>query len=210
MCSTRRTSLGPHAVLAVVSLMAVPLLTVPLLTVFLLTAACSPPATEVAVPGTTDAVKTAALQRAERRSFDGAPPAIPHTSFGIACTACHNLEGVDVEGVGYAPPSPHGNTQGMSAISRCQQCHVFARTDEVFSDNTFVGLRQDLRSGGRLHAEAPPTLPHKTFMRENCIACHTGPAAREEIRTSHPERANCRQCHVGVATRSEFSPAGQS
>jgi cytochrome c-type protein NapB len=41
-------------------------------------------------------------------------------------------------------------------------------------------------------------------MRENCAACHAGPAAREEIRTSHPERTRCRQCHVEVTARSEF------
>jgi cytochrome c-type protein NapB len=42
-------------------------------------------------------------------------------------------------------------------------------------------------------------------MRENCAACHTGPAAREEIRTSHPERTRCRQCHVPVTTREIFT-----
>jgi hypothetical protein len=41
-------------------------------------------------------------------------------------------------------------------------------------------------------------------MRENCAACHTGPAAREEIRTTHPERIRCRQCHVPVGSRTEF------
>ena len=69
--------------------------------------------------------------------------------------------------------------------------------------NTFL---QDLRHGLRLHDRAPPTIPHKTFMRENCVACHAGPAAREEIRTSHPERRRCRQCHVPVATQETFSP----
>jgi predicted CXXCH cytochrome family protein len=48
---------------------------------------------------------------------------------------------------------------------------------------------------------APPTIPHKVFMRENCGACHVGPGAREEILTTHPERTRCRQCHVPVTTR---------
>jgi hypothetical protein len=71
----------------------------------------------------------------------------------------------------------------------------------------FQGLPQDLRSGGRLHNFAPPTIPHKMLMRENCLACHSGPAAREEIRTSHPERERCRQCHVPVTTTARFSRA---
>jgi cytochrome c-type protein NapB len=33
-------------------------------------------------------------------------------------------------------------------------------------------------------------------MRENCIACHTGPGAVVELRVEHASRGNCRQCHV--------------
>ncbi len=175
------------------------------LVLLLLVLACAgPPADKVAVPGD-DGYKTAALVRAERRAYDGAPPVIAHEDFGITCTECHNLEGMEVDGVGFAPPSPHEATTGMSAISRCSQCHVFAATDEVFIGNTFAGLRQDLRRGRRLNPLAPPTIPHKTFMRENCTACHSGPAAREEVRTPHPERTRCVQCHVRVATRAAFS-----
>ena len=76
----------------------------------------------------------------------------------------------------------------------------------MFVANAFVGLRQDLRKGQRLTDYSPPVIPHKTFMRENCTACHTGPAAREEIRTPHPERARCRQCHVAVTTLATFQP----
>ena len=35
------------------------------------------------------------------------------------------------------------------------------------------------------------------------MACHGGPAAVEEIRTTHPERGNCRQCHVPAVTEEE-------
>lgn len=158
----------------------------------------------VTVPDRPGSTKTAAAERAERRLFDGAPPVIPHENFGIACAECHDLEGMDVPAVGFAPPSPHEKTVGMSAISRCMQCHVFAGKAQPFADTTFVGLRQDLRRGARLNAAAPPTMPHGTFLRENCLACHSGPAAREEIRTDHPERERCRQCHVPVTERSTF------
>jgi cytochrome c-type protein NapB len=152
------------------------------------------------------AFKTAAIERAARRAYDGAPPVAPHENFGITCTECHDREGMAIDEIGFAPPSPHEITAGMSAISRCTQCHVFRQTDDVFVANRFVGLSQDLRAGARLNALAPPTIPHKTFMRENCAACHSGPAAREEIRTPHPERIRCRQCHVAVTTHSRFAP----
>ncbi|TAH36421.1 MAG: hypothetical protein EYC70_11525 [Planctomycetota bacterium] len=149
--------------------------------------------------------KTAAAQRAERRLFDGAPPVIPHQSFGVACISCHNERGLEVAGVGFAPPSPHADTRGMSAISRCTQCHVFRATEALFGANDFDGLRQDLRRGARLYGGAPPVIPHQVFMRENCRACHSGPAAREEVRCSHPERARCVQCHVPATGAPDFA-----
>ena len=57
-----------------------------------------------------------------------------------------------------------------------------------------------------LNPLAPPVMPHSAFMRENCLACHSGPAAREEIRTPHPERPRCGQCHVQQVTRDLFVP----
>lgn len=154
----------------------------------------------VPVPGREGATKTAAAERAERRLYDGAPPVIPHPNQGMACVSCHNPEGVAVAGLGFAPPSPHERTAGLSAVAHCRQCHVFAGDADPFVPNRFTGLRQDLRHGQRLHDLAPPVIPHKVLMRENCQACHTGPAAREEIRTTHPERLNCRQCHVPQLT----------
>ncbi|MFQ5696170.1 MAG: hypothetical protein ACE5HB_09295 [Terriglobia bacterium] len=160
---------------------------------------------QVAEPEPEAAFKSPADERAARRAYDGAPPVIPHPDFGMTCTSCHNRQGIEIEEVGFAPPTPHELTQGMSALSRCRQCHVFTETATEFVANRFVGLRQDLRKGQRLNPLAPPTLPHKSFMRENCSACHTGPAAREEIRTPHPERARCRQCHVRVTTTATFN-----
>ncbi len=158
----------------------------------------------VAVSGKPGRMKSAATVRAERRAFDGAPPVIPHEQFTADCRSCHTPEGLEIAGVGYAPPMPHGNTSGMSAISRCRQCHIYSEADDLFVENGFIGLRQDLRHGRRLNDEAPPVMPHPTHMRENCLACHSGPAAREEIRTPHPERPLCRQCHVEEVTTDLF------
>ena len=77
---------------------------------------------------------------------------------------------------------------------------------DLFTGNSFAGLRQDPRRGARLNPFAPPTLPHEVFMREDCVACHSAPAAREELRTAHPERTRCRPCHVPVTTRVVFEP----
>lgn len=156
----------------------------------------------VDVPG--GGSKSAAAVRAARRAYDGAPPVVAHTDFGITCTQCHNDEGIEIPDVGYAPATPHADTRGLSVGSRCRQCHVFAQTDELFVANEFVPLRQDLRRGQRLNSLAPPVIPHRTLMRDNCAACHTGPAAREQIRTPHPERVRCRQCHVAATTRELF------
>ncbi|MEM8960499.1 MAG: nitrate reductase cytochrome c-type subunit [Acidobacteriota bacterium] len=173
--------------------------------VLLILTACSPSTDSgVPVPDRPGVVKTAALERAERRLFDGAPPVIPHTNQGMACITCHNRQGMAVDGLGFAPPSPHEETAGMSALSYCQQCHVFQEPAEPFARNSFAGLRQDLRQGRQLHEFAPPVIPHKVFMRENCQACHSGPAAREEIRTDHPERTPCQQCHVEQKTTEVF------
>jgi cytochrome c-type protein NapB len=143
--------------------------------------------------------------RAKRRAFDGAPPVIPHQNFSMQCVQCHTLQGVSLPGVGFSPPTPHQKTPGLSADSRCQQCHVFKRSDTLFAKNSFVGLKQDLQPGKRLNSMAPPVIPHKVFMRENCVACHSGPAAREVIRTPHPERERCQQCHVSKKASSVFS-----
>lgn len=157
------------------------------------------------VPGAGGALKSSAEVRAGRRLFDGAPPTIPHDNFGVACSSCHDAGGIAVGGLGFAPPSPHDGTGEAGATQRCRQCHVFVEGSGLFAPNHFAGLEQDLRPGGRLYPGAPPTIPHKIFMRENCLACHAGPGAREGIVTSHPERARCRQCHVPVTTQVEFN-----
>jgi nitrate reductase cytochrome c-type subunit len=161
-------------------------------------------ASSVPVPGEQGREKSTATVRAARRLFDGAPPVIPHQNFNIRCTQCHQQRGLEVPGIGFAPPAPHENTLPPGPFSRCNQCHIFKQTDKMFVDNSFEPLRQDLRAGRRLNELAPPVIPHMVFMRENCFACHDGPAAREEIRTPHPERTNCRQCHVETMADTQF------
>ena len=147
--------------------------------------------------------KSSAAVRAARRAFDGAPPVIPHQPFGVACTNCHNEQGMAVKDLGFAPPTPHGELI-HGALRRCNQCHVWKEAETTFRENAFVGLAQDLRRGKRLNPLAPPVIPHQILMRENCAACHTGPAAREAIRCTHPERSRCMQCHVEQKTEAEF------
>jgi cytochrome c-type protein NapB len=161
----------------------------------------------VPVPGRDGAVKSTASVRAERRAYDGAPPTIPHDDFGMSCEACHDSQGMPVADVGFAPASPHDGTSKAGATARCRQCHVFVAGDGLFVQSDYVGLGQDMSAGRRATPGAPPTIPHRTLMRENCIACHGGPGARENIRTSHPERTRCRQCHVPVTDRDSFDSA---
>lgn len=139
---------------------------------------------------------TASLVRADRRLYDGAPPVIPHPPLNIDCVACHTDAGKEAPPLGFAPANPHARTAGLSETSNCRQCHVFRRGEETFVETDFQGLRQQFAKADRLYPGAPPVIPHRVFMRENCTSCHSGPVARPEIRCSHPLRANCRQCHV--------------
>lgn len=153
--------------------------------------------------------KEAALEaRAARRAYDGAPPVIPHAvdpSGSYACKTCH-AEGMRVAGH-VAPARSHGELQS------CTECHVVANgpvpTEEPltggppFADNSFEGLGSP-GDGPRAFAGAPPQIPHRTFMREQCVSCHgvlgTG------VRTSHPWRQACTQCHAPSAA-SDQRPA---
>ena len=153
------------------------------------------------------------------RAYPGAPPRVPHglteEEFRMGrCTACH-LRGGYAAGFGtYAPVTPHpefGACLQCHAVAdtlvgtplpepgsgeSCQQCHVspdavaptFVAHDWVSAQ--WPGL------GGRAMPESPPSIPHNAQLRNNCLACHTGPGAVSEIRTDHPERTNCLQCHL--------------
>jgi nitrate reductase (cytochrome), electron transfer subunit len=130
-----------------------------------------------------------------RRAYPGAPPPVPHplpdpTVFGgTACLSCHGDGGWVPTLAAYAPPTPHPD------LVSCLQCHVPAADDGATVRTTFepepfpIGLGAALPGG-------PPPIPHTSQMRENCLACHAGPAAVRGMRVTHPERVNCRQCHV--------------
>lgn len=155
-----------------------------------------------------EVAQSSAAVRAARRAYDGAPPVVPHDDFGMTCGSCHHVSGMPVEGLGFAPASPHEGTARAYSTQRCRQCHVFALSEGLFVQSGFMGLGQDLQPGERLYPGAPPTMPHKMLMRENCAACHTGPGARAEIATTHPERDRCTQCHVAVITQDRFLRPG--
>lgn len=149
--------------------------------------ACDGP--EASPTGAAATLGVSVPDRAARRAYAGAPPVIPHERLGSSCIACHGPKGMKVPGVGFAPPNPHGETR------RCTQCHVFKTSDTEYRGSRFFGLRRE-RHGASASPVAPPVMPHPLQLRENCAACHTGPAARADIRCTHPERVHCLQCHV--------------
>ena len=139
------------------------------------------------------------------RAFWGAPPPMPHR-FGSEwdasrCLSCH-AQKTDLSKRQQAiSPIPH------AVLSQCQQCHVRVpeRSEASFVISEFIGLAA-LGKGSKAHPVAPPTIPHQTFMRSNCLSCH-GPGGEQRIATPHPYRSQCRQCHVSDVSR-EYSRAG--
>jgi hypothetical protein len=152
------------------------------------------------------------------RAYPGAPPRIPH---GLSpeefrtgtCGTCHQRGGYSIRFAAYAPITPHpelGLCLGCHAIddgvagvgspsadpnSRCPQCHgPEGRVSPRARPSGWESLW--LAPGGRSSGGLPPLIPHDRLLREDCLACHAGPAAVAEIRTTHPERADCRSCHV--------------
>jgi cytochrome c-type protein NapB len=139
--------------------------------------------------------------RAERRAYDGAPPIIPHAVGDTSpqvCLACHQ-EGLLLAGM-RAPRMSHPVYLG------CVQCHVVSRDPRGFEEvppspaTAFVGAGST--AGQRAWPGAPPTTPHPTWMRSECVSCH-GPAGAPGLRTSHPERIGCQQCHAPSAVRDQ-------
>lgn len=147
---------------------------------------------------------TSATVRAERRAYDGAPPVIPHEPLKADCIECHTTTGKEVPRLGFAPANPHSHTTVAGATQNCRQCHVFRKSDDEFAESLFVGIPQTITPGTRAYPGAPPMIPHSELMRENCLACHSGPSARKEIICTHTTRTNCRQCHLFPATTGTF------
>lgn len=136
------------------------------------------------------------LQRQTRRAYDGAPPVIPHPidqQHTAACLACHQ-NGKQI-GERYATKISH------PVYTNCTQCHVEQQIQvastlrkPILADSNFNGWLYTV-SGSRAWIGAPPTIPHRTLMRENCVSCH-GNNGSAPIRTSHPWRTQCSQCHA--------------
>jgi len=130
------------------------------------------------------------------RAYPGAPPTIPHAIpydgvvGGKTCLKCHENGGFVAKYNAYAPVTPHPE------FTNCRQCHVPVKTKTVFVANSFYKEKAPEVGVNKALLTSPPMIPHQLQLRENCLACHAGPAAPKEIRVSHPERMNCRQCHV--------------
>lgn len=131
------------------------------------------------------------------RQYHGAPPTVPHpleadmSDSNENCLTCHSKGGYVTKFKAYAPITPHPE------MVNCRQCHVPKTTESLFNNTEIDWLSISPPKRGRaMLPGSPPPIPHKLQMRENCLACHSGPSAVQKMRTSHPERANCRQCHV--------------
>ncbi|MFQ5568863.1 MAG: multiheme c-type cytochrome [Rhodothermales bacterium] len=135
-----------------------------------------------------------------RRAYPGAPPIIPHLiendrNDGDACLTCHADGGYVPRFDAYTPVTPH------PTLVNCRQCHVRAKADDLFKSTDWQRMPPPSLNGSVL-PDSPPPVPHSLQMRENCLACHAGPGAVEDLRVSHPERINCRQCHALMQTSS--------
>ena len=138
----------------------------------------------------------ALARRQTNRAYDGAPPTVPHAvdQHGApACLACHE-GGMTVEGR-VAPMMSHERYES------CLQCHTTSNgplavgvslPHSVSEVNAFVG-RRDPDHGARAWPGAPPTMPHRSFMREVCASCHG--ARAQGLLPGHPWRESCSQCH---------------
>jgi cytochrome c-type protein NapB len=131
----------------------------------------------------------------ELRQYPGSPPRIPHdvaASFSgdtVKCLSCHGRGGFDANLNAYAPVTPHPENEN------CYQCHVPRRTEKLFVESNWQSISPPVLGRSQMGG-SPPPIPHSLQLREDCIACHTGPAAVAEIRVEHGSRGNCRQCHL--------------
>ena len=143
-------------------------------------------------------VEARRASRNARRAYEGAPPVIPHPivqTDSTSCLLCHK-EATRI-GDRIAPAVSH------QAYASCTQCHVVDsglpiewNTGRFAIDaaSQFEG-EHTTEAGTRAYAGAPPTIPHRTLMRENCMSCH-GEGGTSAIHTSHPDRQSCTQCHA--------------
>lgn len=132
--------------------------------------------------------------RDSRRSFYGAPPVIPHR-IGNNDRECLNCHTEPKTFLGHTSmPTPHPE------LNNCQQCHVRGKRPVIFKKSVTVDSNwlaaTEPKLGNRNHPLAPPTIPHRLHMRDNCAACHHHRHPNEDQRVDHSQRKNCMQCHV--------------
>jgi cytochrome c-type protein NapB len=140
----------------------------------------------------------------KNRAYMGAPPRIPHsvnevmTDGGFEdCLQCHLKGSYSIDMKAYAPIAPHPE------YTNCRQCHVPQLTKKLFKKTNWEKVAPFKQ--GRQHLPgSPPVIPHSLQLRENCMSCHFGDGAVQQIKVSHPERTNCRQCHVETNTQKIF------
>lgn len=160
--------------------------------------------------------RTIATYRA-LRSYPGAPPRIPHGLTDVEfrttrCNTCHEQGGYSQRFGAYAPVNPHPERAmclqchapayplvgvpfpRAGANDPCRQCH--AGVPAKFAEATIDWRGAPWPALASRGAAEVPAIPHDLEGRGNCLACHMGPGAVAELRTSHPERADCRQCHL--------------
>jgi cytochrome c-type protein NapB len=98
----------------------------------------------------------------------------------------------------------------MAVAALILHCHVVASDPRPAVEhskrpgNTFIGLAS-AGVGKRAWPGAPPTMPHRLWMRDQCASCH-GPAGHAGSATSHPARQSCHQCHVPSAALEQRFP----
>lgn len=142
-------------------------------------------------------IATEREERASRRAFYTAPPVIPHELFPASagdCLTCHEKEGQYFGKFSPVTPHPH--------LTNCNQCHLpgapaFAEVEATPAETSWKGLESPLE-GTRANIVAPPTMPHRKFLRESCLTCHSAQSPYQSLQCPHPERTSCTQCHVAV------------
>ena len=138
-----------------------------------------------------------------RRAYPGAPPHIPHAvskemKIKQNCNVCHEKGGYVPHLQAFTPVTPHPD------YVNCLQCHGLNEGPGLFKETMWEkmnppALKKSALPGG------PLQVPHSLQYRQNCQACHSGPAAMVEIRSPHPERVNCIQCHTPDNSDKPFS-----
>jgi len=156
-----------------------------------------------------DAARAKALaDRARTRAYPGAPPVVPHPidqRDAASCVVCH-AQGKRITATLIAPAMSH------PYYANCTQCHAPSTnptlTASSATPNSFVARREGGK-GARPWPGAPPTIPHTTWMRQSCTACH-GTLGDFGLRSTHPWRQNCVQCHASSATLDQRRFGSQS